>query len=79
MFKKYITLVFFVALFFVSTDLWAQCPPCPPGQQCNAAAGICVPVVGGVPIDGDGGLMILLAAGIAFGIKKLLDSKKSLS
>ena len=67
MFKKYITVVIFISAFFVSTEISAQCPP---GQQLNPA-GRCVPVGPGLPIDG--GLAILLAAGIALGIKKLRD------
>ncbi len=78
MFKKYITLVFFVSLLFVSTNIWAQCPPtCPDGQACPPGGNGCVVVGPGVPIDSD--LIILLAAGLVFGIKKLLDLKKSLS
>ena len=70
MFKKYITLVIFVSLLFAPSMLSAQCPPtCPPGQSCNGSR--CVPVGPGLPIDG--GLMILLAAGVAFGIKKIRD------
>ena len=67
MFKKYITLVILISLLFVSTEISAQCPP---GQRPNPQ-GKCVPVGPGLPIDG--GLAILLAAGIALGIKKLKD------
>ncbi len=70
MFKKYITLVIFVSLLFAPSMLSAQCDPCPPGQRPNPACR-CVPTGPGVPIDG--GLMILLAAGVAFGIKKIRD------
>jgi len=67
MFKKYITLIIFVSLLFVSTNGVAQIPgdcdddpdselpPCPPAN----------------PIDG--GVAILLAAGVAYGIKKLRE------
>lgn len=67
MFKKYITIMIFVALLFASNDISAQCPP---GQAPNPA-GRCRPVGPGLPIDG--GLVILLAAGVAFGVKKLRD------
>ena len=67
MFKKYITVVIFISAFFVSTEISAQCPP---GQRPNPQ-GRCVPVGPGLPIDG--GLAILLAAGIALGVKKLRD------
>ena len=67
MFKKYITVVILISALFVSTEMLAQCPP---GQQPNPQ-GRCVPVGPGLPIDG--GLAILLAAGIALGIKKLRD------
>lgn len=70
MFKKYITLVIFVSLFFASNTISAQCDPCPPGQRPNPQCK-CVPVGPGVPLDG--GLAILLAAGVALGIKKLRD------
>lgn len=67
MFKKYVTVVILISALFVSTEMLAQCPP---GQQMNPQ-GRCVPVGPGLPIDG--GLAILLAAGIALGIKKLRD------
>ena len=78
MFKKYITLILFVSLLFISTDTMAQgggtpCnndTDCPQGQRCNPG-GRCRPVGPGVPIDG--GLVLLLAAGVALGIKKLRD------
>ena len=67
MFKKYITLVIFVSLLFAPSIISAQA--CPPGQSWNGTR--CVPVGPGLPVDG--GLAILLAAGIALGIKKLRD------
>ena len=67
MFKKYVTVVILISALFVSTEMLAQCPP---GQQMNPD-GRCVPVGPGLPIDG--GLAILVAAGIALGIKKLRD------
>ena len=70
MFKNYIKLVIFVSLLFASTSISAQCDPCPPGQRPNPQCG-CVPTGPGLPIDG--GLVILLAAGIALGVKKLRD------
>ena len=70
MFKKYITSVIFVLLLFASTNISAQCDPCPPGQRPNPQCK-CVPTGPGLPIDG--GLVLLLAAGVALGIKKLRD------
>ncbi len=80
MFKKYITLVIFGALLFLPISVMAQVPDacgCTGPFVCNATMDGCILVGPGVPVDG--GLVILLAAGVAFGIKKLLDSKKSLS
>ncbi len=68
MFKKYITTVLVISLFFVSTEMFAQCPP---GQAPHPVTGQCRPVGPGVPVDG--GIALLLAAGIAFGIKKIRD------
>jgi len=56
MFKKFITLIIFILLFFVSSEVNAQ--PAPPG-------------IPETPIDG--GIVILLAAGAAYGIKKLRE------
>ncbi len=67
MFKKYITTVILITVFFVSTKISAQCPP---GQRPNPV-GRCVPVGPGVPIDG--GIALLLAVGVAFGIKKFRE------
>ena len=66
MLKKYITLIIFVSFLLVSSEVMAQpgCvdptapgPPCPPGT----------------PIGGGSGIAILLAAGAAYGIKKLRE------
>ena len=70
MLKKYITLILFVSLFLVPNEITAQCDPCPPGQRPNPVCK-CVPTGPGVPVDG--GIVLLLAAGVVFGVKKLRD------
>ena len=66
MLKKYITLIIFVSFFLVTNGAMAQ-PPCPDGtpQPCST------PKPPGTPIDG--GIAILIAAGAAYGIKKLRE------
>ncbi len=63
------TLIFFALLIlvfiFLPDVIYAQTPPDPGGDPDNAAA---------VPIDG--GLSILLAAGVGYGIKKVRDARK---
>jgi hypothetical protein len=70
MFKKYISLILFVSFFLISSEAMAQggTPPCPDGspQPCSGP-----PNPPGTPIDG--GIAILLAAGAAYGIKKLRE------
>jgi hypothetical protein len=65
MLKRYISLILFVSFFLVSNGAIAQ-PPCPDGspQPCDGP-----PNPPGTPVDG--GIAILLAAGAAYGIKKL--------
>ena len=67
MLKRYISLILFVSLFMVTTEAIAQ-PPCPDGSAppCSGP-----PNPPGTPIDG--GIAILLAAGAAYGIKKLRE------
>jgi len=68
MLKKYLLLIFFILLVFVSSDILAQgqgngppcgTPPCGP------------PPPPDTPIDG--GIGILLALGIGYAIKKIRD------
>ena len=70
MFKKYISLLLFVSFFLISSEAMAQGnpTPCPDGSAppCGGP-----PNPPGTPIDG--GIAILLAAGAAYGIKKLRE------
>lgn len=62
--KKFLTLFSFAILFALTSTLQAQ-PPDPGGGQDPPA---------GVPIDG--GLSLLLAAGVGYGAKKYHDMNK---
>jgi len=68
MLKKYIILVAIVSLCLIPSEVSAQ-PPCPDGtpQPCGSGP----PNPPGFPIDG--GIGILIAAGVAYGIKKIRD------
>ena len=60
MLKKYLLLILFILLVFVSSDILAQSPPgghVPPPN----------------PIDG--GLGILLALGVGYAVKKIRDKR----
>ena len=57
--------LFGIVAILITTVVFADGPPPPP-----ASGG-----APGVPIDG--GLGILLAGGVAYGIKKVLDSRKN--
>ena len=59
MLKKYLLLIFFILLVFVSSDILAQRPGVVPPPN--------------TPIDG--GLGILLAFGVGYAIKKIRDKR----
>ncbi len=60
----YLPILLLVAVLFLPSLLHAQAPPDPGGDP-------------DVPIDG--GLSILLAAGIGYGVKKIHDQRKNKS
>jgi hypothetical protein len=62
--KKYIGILVFI---FAMTAAFAQTPP--PPNNGNTSGGGGTPVGGGAPIGG--GLIIMLAMGAAYGLKKL--------
>jgi len=66
----------FLLSFGIST--WAQAPPPPPGNAQTGGGGSPGPIGGnnpaGAPIDGGPG--ILMAIGLAYGIKKLYQVRK---
>jgi len=70
MLKKYITLIMFIALFLVSSNVMTQGnpTPCPDGSAppCGNP-----PPPPGLPIDG--GLGLLLVLGVGYGIKKIKE------
>ena len=71
MLKKYFKFLVLISIFLASSTIFAQ-RPCPPGQRPNPGGNPpCIPV--GPPTPIDGGLVILLAAGAAYGIKKLRE------
>lgn len=65
-----LAITFMVFLVFIDIDLQAS----PPGGGGPGGQGGCIPPPC-VPIDG--GISLLVAAGVAFGGKKLLDNMKS--
>ena len=69
MFKKNIIKVITVSAFtIVLGKVYSQPPPPPPGPCADPPCEIAVPV--------DGGIGLLIAAGVAYGAKKLNDRKK---
>jgi hypothetical protein len=71
MFKKYITILLFLSFLMISSDIFGQ-RPCPPGQRPNPG-GDPPCIVVGPPTPIDNGLILLFAAGLVLGIKKLRD------
>ncbi len=71
MFKKYSLLILFISLFLVSSEMYAQqsgdCNDGPPGP----GGGVPCPPSG--PIGGGAGIVLLLSAGVAYGIKKFRE------
>jgi len=63
-FKQYSLLLFFVIIGLASYSA----PPPPPGTGPGCWPPPCVPI--------DGGITLLMAAGAAYGAKKIYDSKK---
>jgi len=70
MFKRYFILILFTSLFSISSEVHAQgqgqsgdCDDNIPGPPCAPSS----------PIGGGAGVAILVAAGVALGIKKLKD------
>lgn len=63
-FKHIIYTVFFLFLSAVSISA----PPPPPGTGPSCWPPPCIPI--------DGGITMLMAAGAAYGVKKIYDSKK---
>tara|TARA_R110002073_G_scaffold40547_6_gene115424 strand:- start:83865 stop:84056 length:192 start_codon:yes stop_codon:yes gene_type:complete len=63
MLKKYVTLVIFLSLLFTSSEMIAQKKVDPPSPA--------PPPPPGLPIDG--GVALLLIAGVGYGIKKLRE------
>ena len=75
MFKKYITFALIISMFLIASDALAQPgnpTPCPDGSAppCGNP-----PPPPGRPIDG--GIALLLALGLGYGIKKLKENKES--
>lgn len=72
--KIMILRILFIAFLLISPGIssLAQGPPPPPPNAQNGGGG--GGPVGGAPLDG--GLVILLALGAAYGGKKILDSRK---
>lgn len=62
--KQYILVAFFIALATLSY----AAPPPPPSTGPGCWPPPCVPI--------DGGITLLMAAGAAYGAKKIFDSKK---
>jgi hypothetical protein len=65
-FKQYSFLFLFLVLVIVSNA--AVPPPPPPGTGPGCWPPPCIPI--------DGGITLLMAAGAAYGAKKIFDSKK---
>ena len=65
----YIILVLSICSFLFIADIFAQGPPPPPPPPCPVP-----PCPTNIPIDG--GISLLIAAGVAYGSKKIHDSRK---
>jgi len=63
--------IIIISLSFMANMAMADTPPDPPG---GGPGGGDLPVGGSAPIDG--GLSILLAAGLVYGTKKYFSNKK---
>lgn len=70
MLKKYVTLILFVLLLFVSNN--SEAHVCPPNRT-HGPGNSCPPRPPGLPIDG--GVGILLAIGIGYAVTKLKDQE----
>ncbi len=64
-FKKHILTVFLVIINLIA---FAAAPPPPPGAGPGCWPPPCMPI--------DGGITLLMAAGAAYGAKKIYDSRK---
>ena len=62
--------------FFTLSFLWCMGQTAPPPNNGNTSSGGTTPVGGGAPIAG--GLLILVSAGLAYGVGKTLLLKKNL-
>jgi hypothetical protein len=67
--KSYRILITFLLFIFISKALYSQGGPVPP------TPGGGIPGQEGIPVDG--GITILVAAGIGFGVKKIKDARKN--
>lgn len=65
---KHIKLILTVALVFIGSQILLSAPPPPPAGSPGCWPPPCVPI--------DGGVSLLIAAGAAYGAKKLVDSRK---
>lgn len=71
--KKIIFATLFSIMMVFSGSLMAQSPPHPNGG--NTPGATSTPVGGGAPIDG--GISILIAMGLAYGVKKVYNIESS--
>jgi len=62
MLRTYIVLLIVAGMLMFSSDIYAQGPPPPPDDT--------------TPVPIDGGIGILLALGVGYGIKKIKDKKQ---
>ena len=65
---KHIKLILTVALVIIGSQILLSAPPSPPAGSPGCWPPPCVPI--------DGGVSLLIAAGAAYGAKKLVDSRK---
>ncbi len=66
---KVLKVILTVSLILIVNQVLLSAPPPPPAGSASCWPPPCVPI--------DGGISFLIAAGVAYGAKKLYNSKKS--
>lgn len=67
--RQLVLVGFFILTPFFINDIYSAGPPPPPGPDPGCWPPPCIPI--------DGGIVFLIAAGIAYGGKKTFDSLKN--